>query len=116
MLELRHRSLTCTVAALLFVSGATAAFAQPQAPDRPLRVMSYNIKHGQTNLACTQAPRPSPDCGLDLQASIEVIRRFNPDIVGMQEIDRFWSRSDHLDEPAVISQALGLPHVCYAAN
>jgi endonuclease/exonuclease/phosphatase family metal-dependent hydrolase len=102
---------------------ATAALAQnpPQAIPRDLRVMSYNIKHGQTNAACTQPPRipgqpPFPDCGLDLQASIDVIRAQAPDIVGMQEIDRFWARSAYLDEPAVIAAGLGMEHYCYAPN
>lgn len=116
MQDSRHQWLGCAVVTLLAVAAPLYAQSEPQAGDRPLRVMSYNIKHGQTNAACTQAPRPSPDCNLDLQASIEVIRSFDPDIVGMQEIDRFWARSDYQDEPAVLSQALGLEHVCYAPN
>jgi len=60
--------------------------------------MSYNIKHGMTNATCPQPPRipgqpPFPDCQLDLQASIEVMRAEDPDIIGLQEIDRFWARS-----------------------
>ena len=93
----------------------------PQAKPRDLRIMSYNIKHGQTNASCTQPPRlpgqpPFPDCNLDLRASIEVIRAHNPDIVGVQEVDRFWARSANEDEPAALSAALGLEHYCYAAN
>lgn len=123
----RTRRLLCAVtttsatALCLAVSSTAMAQGAPQAGPRDLRVMSYNIKHGQTNEACTTPPRvpgepPPADCGLDLQASIEVIRSFDPDIVGMQEIDRFWARSDYLDEPAVLSEALGLPHTCYAPN
>jgi endonuclease/exonuclease/phosphatase family metal-dependent hydrolase len=112
---------TCAMAAALAVTSPLSAQPEPQAGDRPLRVMSYNIKHGQTNEACTTPPRvpgepPPVDCGLDLQASIDVIKSFDPDIIGMQEIDRFWARSAYLDEPAVLSQALGLEHVCYAPN
>ena len=104
-----------------FVPAALAQVPEPQATPRPLRVMSYNIKHGQTNAACTQPPRipgqpPFPDCNLDLQASIDVIRSHNPDIIGLQEIDRFWARSAYQDEPAVIAAALGMNHYCYAAN
>ena len=104
-------------------SAAAPAWAQsePQAKERPLRVMSYNIKHGMTNATCPQPPRipgqpPFPDCQLDLQASIDVIRAQDPDIVGMQEIDRFWARSAYLDEPAVIAAGLGMNHYCYAPN
>ena len=86
-----------------------------------LRVMTYNIKHGQTNADCTQSPTtagqpPAPDCNLDLQAAIGVIREHKPDIVGLQEIDRFWARSGYQDEPAVLSAALEMPHSCYGAN
>ena len=100
---------------------AAAQRPEPQAKARELRVMTYNIKHGQTNAPCTQPPRipgqpPFPDCNLDLQASIEVIRSHAPDIVGIQEVDRFWARSGDLDEPAEIAAALGMNHYCYAAN
>jgi endonuclease/exonuclease/phosphatase family metal-dependent hydrolase len=108
-----------TLAIFLATTGvAAAAWAQgePQAKDRELRVMSYNIKHGMTNGTCVQPPRPSPDCQLDLEASIDVIRALDPDIIGMQEIDRFWARSAYLDEPAEIAAALGMDHYCYAPN
>ena len=108
-----------TLAIFLAATGVTAvAWAQgePQAKPRELRVMSYNIKHGMTNGTCVQPPRPSPDCQLDLEASIDVIRAHDPDIVGMQEIDRFWARSAFLDEPAEIAAALGMNHYCYAPN
>jgi endonuclease/exonuclease/phosphatase family metal-dependent hydrolase len=92
-----------------------------QAGLRVLRVMSYNIKHGQTNAVCTQSPpapgqAPAPDCNLDLKASAAVIRAHQPDIVGLQEMDRFWARSADQDEPAVLASALGMPHQCYAPN
>lgn len=124
-MHIRCRSkLSLIVGALIGALLPAAALAQvpePEAKPRPLRVMSYNIKHGQTNASCTQPPRipgqpPFPDCNLDLQASINVIRSHNPDIVGMQEIDRFWARSGGVDEPAVIAAALGMNHYCYAAN
>jgi endonuclease/exonuclease/phosphatase family metal-dependent hydrolase len=106
---------------LLALAAPMQAAAQPQAGPRPLRIMSYNIKHGQTNASCTQTPPvpgqpPFPDCNLDLQASIDVIRAHDPDIVGIQEVDRFWARSAYQDEPAVIAAGLGMNHYCYAAN
>ena len=111
----RYDLLTCAATVIFAVTGTATAQPEPQAGDRPLRVMTYNIKHGQTNEACTTPPasqdsRPPTDCGLDLQASIDVIRSFDPDIIGMQEIDRFWARSAYLDEPEVLGEALGLEH------
>ncbi len=112
---------TLTLFALAAPMQAAAQAPQPQAGPRPLRIMSYNIKHGQTNASCTQPPRipgepPFPDCNLDLQASIDVIRAHHPDIVGIQEVDRFWARSAYQDEPAVIAAGLGMDHYCYAPN
>lgn len=111
------------------LTGATPLPAEGQPPPpsaasaqaRDLRVMSYNIKHGQRNAECSQpAPTPGqppvPDCNLDLQAAIAVIREHNPDVVGLQEVDRFWARSAYQDQPAVLSAALGMAHRCYAAN
>jgi endonuclease/exonuclease/phosphatase family metal-dependent hydrolase len=111
----------CALAVPLRAAGDPPQDQVPQAKARDLRIMTYNIKHGQTNTSCTQpAPVPGqppfPDCNLDLQASIEVIRAHNPDIVGVQEVDRFWARSGYEDEPAALSAALGMNHSCYAAN
>jgi endonuclease/exonuclease/phosphatase family metal-dependent hydrolase len=120
-----HLSLVvaCAIAALtpLGARSSSRQPGEPQAKPRALRVMTYNIKHGQTNTVCTQAAAipdqpPSRDCNLDLQASAAVIRAHEPDIVGVQEVDRFWARSASEDEPAALSAALGLPHYCYGAN
>jgi endonuclease/exonuclease/phosphatase family metal-dependent hydrolase len=124
-MSVRARFVLAGIAVVLLgVSGPVRTLAQdqePQAKPRPLRVMTYNIKHGQTNAACTQPPRipgqdPFPDCNLDLQASIEVMRAHTPDIIGVQEVDRFWARSAYVDEPAAIAAGLGMEHHCYAPN
>jgi endonuclease/exonuclease/phosphatase family metal-dependent hydrolase len=109
------------VIAALGIAATALAQAVPQAIPRDLRVMTYNIKHGQTNFSCTTPPRipgqdPFPDCNLDLQKSIDVIRAHAPDIVGVEEVDRFWARSAYQDEPAVIAAGLGMEHYCYAPN
>lgn len=106
-------------------SGPSLSAAQPsqdpQAPDRPLRAMTYNIKHGQSNAPCTQPSVPSgtipfPDCNLDLEGTISVLREHAPDIVALQEVDRFWARSAYTDEPAVIAEGLQMDHYCFAPN
>lgn len=107
--------------AVLMFSAASAFAQETQAKPRPLRVMTYNIKHGQTNASCTQPERipgqpPFPDCNLDLSASIEVMRAQGADVIGVQEVDRFWARSASLDEPAEMAAALGMNHYCYAPN
>lgn len=128
----RDGSYDAVVRALTIAFWATAmapllAAALPPQDPRPrartgdLRVMTYNIKHGQTNADCTKPPAtpgrpPDPDCNLDLRASIAVIRAAGPDVIGLQEIDRFWARSGYQDEPEVLASALGMTHRCYAAN
>ena len=114
--------------ALLLCAGAVSPVAAtvhrdplPRAQAGDLRIVSYNIKHGQTNADCaktaaTPGQPPAPDCNLDLEASIGVIRDLDPDVVVLQEVDRFWARSGYQDEPAVLSAALRLSHQCYAAN
>ena len=108
---------------IALAAAVLAAAPAPQDPARTgdLRVMTYNIKHGQTNAECSPATAspgepPHADCNLDLQAAVAVIREHDPDVVGLQEIDRFWARSGYQDTPALLKAALGLAHACYAAN
>ena len=125
-MNLRARLFLSGLGVVLLLGGpgavrTVAADQEPQAKPRELRVMTYNIKHGQTNTSCVQPPRipgqdPFPDCNLDLEASIDVMRAHAPDIIGVQEVDRFWARSAYVDEPAAIAAGLGMEHTCYAAN
>lgn len=100
---------------------AAQQLPEAQAPDRELRVMTYNIKHGQSNASCTQPPRmpgqpPSADCNLDLAGTIAAIRAHAPDVVALQEVDRFWARSAYTDQPAAIAAGLEMEHHCFGAN
>ena len=123
------RSLVLTVVALgagmtsapITAAVPRATFQDPQAPDRELRAMTYNIKHGQSNAPCTQpkplpGELPFPDCNLDLAGTIDVLRAHAPDIVALQEVDRFWARSGFADQPAVIAAGLQMNHYCFAPN
>lgn len=64
--------------------------AETQDADKPLqlRVMSYNIHHGE-----------GVDGKLDLNRLAEVIKSVQPDVVALQEVDRGVTRSKGLDEP-----------------
>ena len=111
----------CIAAVVVFGSIAPAAALGGQnAGNREVTVMTYNIHHGTGNAECTTPPPapgqpPNPDCGLDLQQIVDVIRAEDPDIVGLQEVDRFWARSGGVDQPAALAAELGM-HVCYGAN
>jgi endonuclease/exonuclease/phosphatase family metal-dependent hydrolase len=83
-----------------------------------LRVLTYNIHHGAGNDDCrsvSSSGAVSPDCSLDLDRIAAVIRALKPDIVGLQEVDRFWIRSRGVDQPAYLASALGM-NVCFQAN
>lgn len=84
----------------------------------PVRVMTFNIHHGAGNDACglPAAAEPTvPDCALDLERIARVIRDADVDIAALQEVDRFWTRSGTIDQPARLSALLGM-RPCYGPN
>ncbi|HUV13488.1 MAG TPA: endonuclease/exonuclease/phosphatase family protein, partial [Acidobacteriota bacterium] len=106
------------VAALLLLGvGGLAAqgVGEPQAKPRPLRILNYNIHHGTGNLDCLPGETSPPDCDFDLARIAEVIRSQEPDLVALQEVDRFWARSAYTDQPELLTDILGMEG-CYGAN
>lgn len=93
--------------ALTLTAGTVANSApeEPQAPDREIRAMSFNIHHGV-----------GIDGELDLHRIADVIDSEGADVVGLQEVDRHWSaRSDFVDQAAWLARELNM-HVVYGAN
>ena len=84
------RAALLAAAALLSVVPAAGA-----APARHLTVMTYNI-----------ASAVVTDNELDPIA--DWIKDYRPSIVGLQEVDRSWSRSDSLDQAAELGTRLGM--------
>jgi endonuclease/exonuclease/phosphatase family metal-dependent hydrolase len=68
-----------------------------------IRVLTYNIKHGHGN-----------DNNVDLDRIAAVIRRLNPDVVALQEIDNKVQRSGNIDEPAALASLTGLRHSAFS--
>jgi endonuclease/exonuclease/phosphatase family metal-dependent hydrolase len=94
-LATRVRNLLVACAAVSAVLGLTPAPALAALGPRYLTVMTFNIKHAMlspTGLAGVAA----------------VIRSAHPDVVGLQEVDRSWSRSGNVDQAAVLAQGLGM--------
>jgi endonuclease/exonuclease/phosphatase family metal-dependent hydrolase len=93
------------VIGVLAFGTSSPALAEPAAPHRPIRVMSYNIHHGQ-----------GVDDRLNLNRVAAEIGHSGADIVGLQEVDRHWSeRSDFADQAADLARDLNM-HVVYGAN
>jgi len=70
----------------------------------PLRVLSYNIHHGE-----------GVDGKLDLERIARVILSVKPDIVALQEVDRKVGRTKGVDQPAELARLTGM-HVVFGGN
>lgn len=77
--------------------GPTPAPAQAAPPPVQLRVLTYNILHGA-----------GLDGKLDLARTAEVIKRVNPDLVALQEVDKGTHRSGRVDEAAELGKLTGM--------
>ena len=60
-----------------------------------LRVMTYNIRHGR-----------GMDNQLNLERTAEVIRKLNPNLVGLQEVDEKVQRSGSVDQAGFLGDSL----------
>lgn len=69
-----------------------------------LRVMSYNMHHGE-----------GIDRRLDLHRVAAVIAAANPDVVALQEVDCHVKRTKGVDQPAVLGELTNM-HVAFGAN
>lgn len=94
------------VGAVLLGYGGLRRVASGVEPDagpvsaRPtLRVVSSNIRHGV-----------GMDGKLDLDRTAAVLRRLEPDLVALQEVDEHCRRSGGVDQAAALGKALGMEH------
>lgn len=85
-------------------SASASSQTQGRDRDRPARVLSFNIHHGQ-----------GLDGNLDLQRIADVIKTSDADIVGLQEVDKGWSRSDFVDQTTWLAETLDMRAV-FGAN
>ncbi|MEJ5994981.1 endonuclease/exonuclease/phosphatase family protein [Pedobacter sp. Du54] len=70
------------------------------------KVMTYNIHHAN----------PTSKTGLiDLGAIAAVINKEKPDLVGLQEVDRFTKRSGNTDEAKALAERTGLNYYFFKA-
>jgi endonuclease/exonuclease/phosphatase family metal-dependent hydrolase len=62
-----------------------------------IRVLTYNIQHGQ-----------GTDGQIDLQRTADVIKRIAPDVAALQEVDRKTTRSRGVDQAAELAKLTGM--------
>lgn len=88
-------------------ASGTAGTNAPVAPaiaHRTLKVISYNIHHGE-----------GVDGKLDLPRIAEIIKREKPDLVALQEVDNKAARSGGVDQAAELGRLTGMHHIYGAA-
>ncbi|WP_345686549.1 endonuclease/exonuclease/phosphatase family protein [Novipirellula caenicola] len=88
---------------LLLLLVSLAPFAVADEPVK-LRVLSYNIHHGE-----------GIDGQLDLQRIAAVINSVKPDLVALQEVDQNVGRSQSVDQPAELARLTDM-NVVFGAN
>lgn len=85
---------------LLSILLLTAGFCRAGGDSKSLRVLSWNIHHGE-----------GTDGKVDLARLAAVIQGQEPDIVMLQEVDNRSKRSGGVDQPSELAKLTGLQHV-----
>ncbi|GAA2215816.1 endonuclease/exonuclease/phosphatase family protein [Nonomuraea monospora] len=89
----------------LAAAGAAATVDKRRIKRGVLRVASFNIHYGA-----------GPDNVFDLEHTAEIIEAIDPDVVGLQEVDKhFRVRSNWLDTASELARMLGM-HQTYGPN
>ncbi len=91
---------------LLLLSSCSKKVLETTSGNNELKVMTYNIHH---------ANPPSRKDVIDIDAIVEVIKRENPDVIAMQELDRMVPRSGNIDQAKIISQKTGMNYHFFKA-
>jgi len=91
-----HPILTLLLLAVLTACGSTPT--DTHAP-RHLRVLSYNIHHGE-----------GVDGAFDYHRLANVIRSTKPDVVALQEVDNTTGRASGIDQAAILGELTGMYH------
>lgn len=95
---MKHLRLLLVAALLLpLATGCRSRNATPEAalpaPPKQLRVLTYNIHHGE-----------GMDNRFDYERLAAVIQSVDPDLVALQEVDRATGRSSGVDQAAVLGE------------
>jgi endonuclease/exonuclease/phosphatase family metal-dependent hydrolase len=97
---MKHRLPLLLAFVLPLLPGAPVSAKPAAAAGTVLRMLCYNIHHGE-----------GTDGKLDLERTARVIKHWNPDLVAVQEVDRGTSRTGKMDQAALLAGQLGMEHV-----
>ena len=96
------RRMILVVLFALLSQGVGAQQAKQAATPARLRILTYNIHHGE-----------GADKKLDLVRIAKVIKSTDPDLVALQEVDRRTTRTLDVDQAAKLGELTGM-HACFA--
>ena len=89
--------LLAAITYFMLVRGGSLLASEAVQPARLVRVLSYNIHHGE-----------GTDGRIDLERIAQVIANTRPDLVALQEVDRNVERSGGVDQAAELARLTGL--------
>lgn len=75
-----------------------------------LRVMTFNIQHGEDHVQKLKGETPT----LNFQQIANVIRQFEPDIIGLNEVRDRGAAADYREQTKIIADQLGYEHFYFA--
>jgi endonuclease/exonuclease/phosphatase family metal-dependent hydrolase len=96
---IRTLALLILVSCLLLSCAQTLEGGAGHGRPNGIRVLTYNIHHGE-----------GMDGSFDYDRLAEVIRRADPDLVALQEVDRRTGRASGVDQAAALGKRLGMHH------
>jgi endonuclease/exonuclease/phosphatase family metal-dependent hydrolase len=88
----RRRIISCALQILVAIS-SSILLAEDDSTKRQLRVMTYNIHHGE-----------GTDGRIDLERIAKVISDAKPDLVALQEVDKHCKRSGEVDQTSELAR------------
>lgn len=93
------RKFVCLLPVMLLVGCISTGALRQQQKEHSLRIVSYNIKHGQ-----------GMDGKIDLRRIADAISMKNPDLVAIQEVDKNCKRSGNVDIAKQLGEMLNMEH------
>lgn len=96
----RSTSIAMTIAIVAGCRGGDAAPSGAEDSADTVRVLSYNIHHGE-----------GMDSVVDLERIADLIREVDPDLVTLQEVDSVTTRTGGVDQAAELGRLTGLEPV-----
>ncbi|WP_169515696.1 endonuclease/exonuclease/phosphatase family protein [Amycolatopsis nigrescens] len=104
------RIITMAAAAITGLGVATTAVTAQEYAGRELRVVTFNIQHGYPADRKPCDATTSSCAGPDLDRIAERIRKLNPDVVSLQEVNRDHRFGNCVDMAAELGKKLGMDH------